>query len=159
MRGRVHAVGWTLIVILFGACKDASPNGFGSTGDGGPDATASVDSGSSDEAETQDGGGSPPPDAGNPNEDADVPSDGSAQDTGPVDTGIPEVGPTTCQYDAGNGADYQASCTSCNLSPSCLLSCASCTNKGGSQVNNPSVQLPCPAGEAVQNNDGILTCQ
>ena len=91
---------------------------------------------------------------------------GEPEDAGSVDTGADETGVTdagvdagTCSVGPGPGANYQATCTGCSISATCLLTCASCTTKNQMQNPNPSLELPCPAAESVQNIDGVLTCQ
>jgi len=86
-------------------------------------------------------------------------TDGSVTESGPADTGVVDATGDGSNCSVGPGADYQATCTSCTISATCLLKCASCTTKAQGQNPNPSLQLPCPGTMAVQNIDGVLTCQ
>ena len=95
----------------------------------------------------------------------DTTTDAVSLDAGSSDAGSTETGtPDTSTIDApvctaGPDADYQASCTACSVSTTCVLTCTSCTTKAQTQNPNPSLQLPCTGTESVQNEDGVLTCQ
>jgi hypothetical protein len=97
------------------------------------------------------------------------PSDGVATtESGPVDTGAPDVAfhdaatadapgdAATCS--AGPSPSYAQTCTNCSISATCLLSCESCRKKDQTLNLNPWVQLPCPGTTSVWNNDGVLVC-
>ena len=94
-----------------------------------------------------------------PTGDSMAPDTGSAPDTGPPRHRRAGHGDQRCFDVLGRPApSYQNSCTSCTVSPTCLLSCSSCTKRDQSQNPNPSVQLPCPGTMSVENNDGSLLC-
>jgi hypothetical protein len=57
----------------------------------------------------------------------------------------------------GPAPSFAASCSDCNISEGCLLTCAGCNRIDGTVNLGASLQLPCPAGSVV-NNDGNLGC-
>jgi hypothetical protein len=157
-------VGMALLALaLCGACGTRALPGF-APGDGSVD-DANIDAigeGDLDSTPPVDGGAAQ--DSTIPASDTGASDDSTAQDAGvadanPVDTGAADTSTSdgsTCS--AGGGADYQATCTSCSISASCLLTCASCTTDSQMQNANPSLQLPCPGTMSVQNTNGVLTC-
>lgn len=164
------AAGATLMAVaLVAACSARVPVGFAPP-DGSADGAKSLDASTDDGTSGGDDGGSTPPpvesstqdsetpeaeaDAGDAAGDSTAPDVGTPTDGGPADTSTPDA--LTCSV--GSGADYQASCTGCSISATCLLTCTSCTTDAQTQNPNPSLQLPCPGTMAVQNTNGVLTC-
>jgi hypothetical protein len=126
---------------------DAAADGTSEDGEDGGSTTPPGDSGTQD-SET------PQSDAGEEASDSMAPESGGPTDGGSADTTT--VDAPVCSV--GAGADYQASCTGCSISATCLLTCTSCTTDAQTQNPNPSLQLPCPGTMAVQNTNGVLTC-
>jgi hypothetical protein len=91
--------------------------------------------------------------------DSSVADTGTIQDTG-TDTAVRDSGVDSSDAgcSAGPSPSYLSTCTSCSISVSCLLGCASCTKKDQTQNPNPVVQLPCAGTLSVENNDGNLLC-
>lgn len=87
-----------------------------------------------------------------------IPAETGVLETGPSDTGTDVAAGDGSNCSVGPGADYQASCTGCSVSDTCLLTCTSCTTDAQTQNANPSLQLPCSGTESVQNFNGVLTC-
>jgi hypothetical protein len=69
-------------------------------------------------------------------------------DAGTLDAGACYEGPAPT---------FAASCSDCNISDSCLLTCAGCNRVDGTVNLDVSVQLPCAAGSVI-NNGGNLIC-
>jgi hypothetical protein len=89
-------------------------------------------------------------------------SDSSSLDTGAADVAVADTGAdapsdgSSCSV--GPSPSYQATCASCSISATCVLTCASCTKKDQTQNPNPTIQLPCPGTLSVSNDDGVLVC-
>jgi hypothetical protein len=137
---------------------DTSSQPMPESGNGGHDAGASDDSSGS----MADG----PSTSDSSSEDSAAPFDSSVGDTGGgLDSGVPDSALLDSGFDSsdagcstGPNASYLGTCTSCSISVTCLLRCASCTKKDQTQNLNPVVQLPCPGTTSVENNDGNLLC-
>ncbi len=127
---------------------------------------AGSDTGASDDSSSgsmSDSGSSS--DAAEDSSEGAAPGDSSVADTGAsLDTGSPDTAVLDAALDGDAGcstgptAAYQQTCTTCSISVTCLLSCASCTKRDGTQNANPTLQLPCPGTMSVQNIDGNLQC-
>ena len=53
---------------------------------------------------------------------------------------------------------FELSCDNCTVSPTCLLTCWFCYTVKGTKAPFPTLQLPCPSGLSVTNNNGLLQC-
>jgi hypothetical protein len=171
IRGRTVGM-MVAALVLCAACAARTPVGFApeGTGDDASDLDAAGDTsseigvgdstGPSVDSATSDSTSGQPDAAG----EAMAQDTGGAAETGPGETGTPDTGaPDATEQDAascsvGAGADYQATCAGCSISGTCLLTCTSCTTKAQTQNPNPSLQLPCPGTQSVQNTNGVLTC-
>jgi hypothetical protein len=139
------------------APADSSPglDSSGSSPDSGDDSPDdSIGSLSDSPADTT----APTSDAG----DGSTTSDSSSLDTGAADVAVQDTGadapPDASSCSAGPSPSYQMTCTTCSISATCLLTCASCTKKDQTQNPNPTIQLPCPGATSVSNDDGVLVC-
>jgi hypothetical protein len=149
-------------VALCASCGAQVPVGY-APADGSNDGAGRLD-GKTDATADEGGGDDDSPSSDGAAQDSTTPQMDAGTDDGSADAGLADVDATeAAASDAGcsvgPGADYLASCTSCSISGTCLLTCASCTTKAQTQNQSPSVQLPCPGTMSVQNNDGVLTCQ
>ena len=59
---------------------------------------------------------------------------------------------------AGPQPTFQLSCDNCTVSPTCVLTCGFCYKRDGKKTPFPTLQLPCPLGLSVYNNNGLLQC-
>jgi hypothetical protein len=73
----------------------------------------------------------------------------------PDDAGDQTVDAAAC-YEGPNPS-FAASCSDCNISDTCVLTCAGCGKLDGTENLDVSLQLPCATGSVV-NNDGNLVC-
>jgi hypothetical protein len=146
-----------------GGKDSAAPAEGAATQDAPGPADTGVDAAAAGDGGADGGGGDGSVDATSPDASEGGSTDGSATDaateTGPSDAGPGDAAGDGSNCSVGPGADYQATCTSCSISATCLLHCASCTTKAQTQNPNPTLQLLCPGTMAVQNIDGVLTCQ
>jgi hypothetical protein len=145
----------------------------GSAETSGPaDSAPGVDSGGSAPDSTDDAPGSvsdssadttaPASDAGDESTTGDSASiETSTADVAVHDTGAdapPDAPGDASSCSAGPSPSYQATCMTCSISATCVLTCASCTKKDQTQNPNPTIQLPCPGTLSVSNDDGTLVC-
>jgi hypothetical protein len=168
-RNRARTFGSTLAVLVLGAaCSTQTRVGFAPT-DGSADDADEVDAAadatsdvSTIDSTTPSGDGATQ-DVVTPANDAVADDTGSAAETGggtdaAAETGVVEAGTPDANCSVGSGADYQATCTGCTISATCLLMCQSCTTDAQTQNADPTLQLPCAAGTSAQNTNGELTC-